>query len=70
MIAKRNLLPADPATVILARTLFGEARGQSVRGKEAVAAVVINRVNRAIERKGYWWGNDVSAVGHCDAEPL
>ena len=31
---------------ILARTIFGEARGESFEGKMAVAHVVINRVNR------------------------
>ncbi|NUB15472.1 cell wall hydrolase, partial [Azospirillum brasilense] len=31
----------------LARTLWGEARGESVRAMEAVAAVVMNRVGRA-----------------------
>ncbi|MGE5477060.1 MAG: cell wall hydrolase [Bacteroidales bacterium] len=45
--------PAD----ILARTLWGEARGESVRGIEAVAAVVVNRV-----RRGGWWGNSVETV--------
>lgn len=45
--------PAD----ILARTLWGEARGEPVRGIEAVAAVVMNRV-----RHGGWWGNSVETV--------
>src|SRR3546814_5919032 len=48
---------------VLARTVWGEARGESVRGMEAVASVVVNRVRRAIARGGYWWGNDV--VGVC-----
>ena len=48
----------DPVD-ILARTIYGEARGESVRGQEAVAAVVINRVRRAAERGGYWWGGTV-----------
>lgn len=50
--AKRGS-PAD----ILARTLWGEARGEPVRGIEAVAAVVMNRV-----RHGGWWGRTVEAV--------
>jgi len=50
-------LNADrPAILTLARTLWGEARGESVRGKEAVAAVVMNRVRRARALGGYWWG--------------
>ena len=47
---------------ILARTLYGEARGETVRGKEAVAAVILNRVHRAKQKNGYWWGNTVTAV--------
>lgn len=47
---------------ILARTIYGEARGESVRGKEAVACVILNRVNRAKQRSGYWWGNSVKQV--------
>lgn len=52
---------ADPVQV-LARTLWGEARGESLRGKEAVAAVILNRVARARARGGYWWGGDVVSV--------
>lgn len=58
----RKRLPQDPVTVLLARTIYGEARGESVRGMEAVAAVIVNRVNRARERGGYWWGNDLAQV--------
>ncbi|MDA0304928.1 MAG: cell wall hydrolase [Proteobacteria bacterium] len=46
----------------LARTLYGEARGEPVRGKEAVAAVIMNRVRRARERRGYWWGMTAEEV--------
>lgn len=46
----------------LARTIYGEARGQTVRGMEAVAAVVMNRVRSAERRGGYWWGNTVTEV--------
>ncbi|MBF0246777.1 MAG: cell wall hydrolase [Alphaproteobacteria bacterium] len=48
---------------VLARTLYGEARGESIRGKEAVACVILNRVKRAKDRGGYWWGADV--IGVC-----
>lgn len=47
---------------ILARTVYGEARGELVAGKEAVAAVIMNRVRRARARRGYWWGDTVEAV--------
>ncbi|WP_084536686.1 cell wall hydrolase [Azospirillum halopraeferens] len=54
--------PVDAAVDTLARTLWGEARGEPVRGIEAVAAVVVNRVRRAERRGGLWWGNDIIAV--------
>jgi N-acetylmuramoyl-L-alanine amidase len=47
---------------VLARTIWGEARGQGVTGMEAVAAVVLNRVAVAAARGGYWWGNDIISV--------
>jgi len=47
---------------VLARTLYGEARGETVRGKEAVACVIMNRVRRAQDRGGYWWGNTIEGV--------
>jgi len=47
---------------VLARTIYGEARGESVRGKEAVACVIMNRVKRAKDRGGYWWGDSVEKV--------
>lgn len=48
---------------VLARTLWGEARGEGLRGLEGVAAVVLNRVNVA-ERHGgrFWWGNTIIQV--------
>ncbi|SDG43183.1 cell wall hydrolase [Roseospirillum parvum] len=63
----RPLAPADPterrrAADILARTLYGEARGEPVRGKEAVASVVLNRVRRARQRGGWWWGTTITEV--------
>lgn len=53
--------PADAADV-LARTVYGEARGEPVRGQEAVAAVVMNRVRRARRAGGWWWGATVAEV--------
>jgi len=48
---------------VLARTIYGEARGETVAGKEAVAAVIINRVKRARKSGGtYWWGRCIKTV--------
>lgn len=52
----------EAAVDVLARTVYGEARGESVRGKEAVAAVIVNRMRRARARGGYWWGATIAEV--------
>jgi spore germination cell wall hydrolase CwlJ-like protein len=48
----------------LARTLWGEARGEGKAGMEAVAAVIMNRVNLDIGKDGKpdWWGEGVEGV--------
>lgn len=42
---------------VLARTVWGEARGEGRRGMAAVASVVMNRA-----RNPRWWGRDVISV--------
>lgn len=42
---------------ILARTIYGEARGEPWEGKIAVAWVVRNRAER-----GGWWGDTIREV--------
>lgn len=46
----------------LARTIYGEARGETVSGMEAVAAVIINRLRFSRRRGRYWWGNTVNEI--------
>ena len=41
----------------LAKTIYGEARGESISGKAAVANVIMNRV-----AQGGWWGDTVEDV--------
>jgi len=41
----------------LARTVYGEARGEDAIGRKAVAHVILNRV-----RKGGWWGSNITEV--------
>lgn len=48
---------------VLARTIFGEARGEPVEGMEAVASVILNRVRIAQKKGRYWWGNNI--IGVC-----
>lgn len=47
---------------VLARTLWGEARGEGTAGMQAVANVVLNRVKIAQEHGKYWWGNNIIQV--------
>ena len=42
---------------VLARTIWGESRGESELGMQAVASVVLNRVKHQI-----WWGHDIISV--------
>lgn len=47
---------------VLARTLWGEARGEGSAGMEAVACVILNRVKIAGEKGKFWWGNNIIQV--------
>lgn len=47
---------------VLARTVWGEARGEGSMGMQAVACVVLNRVAVAKEHGGYWWGDSIVQV--------
>jgi spore germination cell wall hydrolase CwlJ-like protein len=47
---------------VLARTLWGEARGEGTIGMHAVANTIINRVKVAQDHGSYWWGNNIIQV--------
>lgn len=47
---------------VLARTLWGEARGEGAEGMQAVASVVLNRVAVAEKKGKFWWGNNIIQV--------
>ena len=53
-IDKPDLDETDKAIDVLARTIWGEARGEPLRGQEAVAHVVLNRRNVARSRGRFW----------------
>lgn len=47
---------------ILARTIYGEARGETVSGMEAIASVVLNRLYFSRRKGRYWWGNTIADI--------
>lgn len=47
---------------ILARTIWGEARGEGSIGMQAVACVILNRLKIAQVKGRYWWGNNITAI--------
>ena len=51
----------EPET-ILAKTIYGEARGESITGKEAIASVVLNRLKISKQKNGYWWGDSIKEI--------
>lgn len=48
--------------LIFAKTLFGEARQEGLKGMEAVAAVIMNRLNHALKKGDFWWGNSLLEI--------
>ena len=48
---------SDSDLMIMAKTIWGEARGESHNGQVAVAWVIRNRAER-----GGWWGNTIREV--------
>lgn len=52
----------DLSVDVLARTIWGEARGEGSHGMQAVANVVMNRVYHAQRKGKFWWGNNVIQV--------
>lgn len=58
-------LPVNASDLdIMARTLWGEARGEGTRGMQAVANVIMNRYRLAQQYSGYakMWGRTVAEI--------
>ena len=53
---------STPQIDVLARTIYGEARGESISGMEAVASVVLNRLYFSNRHRGYWWGDSIIEI--------
>ena len=47
---------------IFAKTLYGEARGESLAGIEAVANVILNRHKMALHQHHTWWGKTIPEI--------
>ena len=54
---RRQMIDNNYEIELLARTIWGEARGEGQQGMQAVANVIMNRVN-----KGGWYGATVEDV--------
>ena len=52
----------EDETDILARTIYGEARGEPLNGQEAIASVVLNRLAISRKKGRYWWGNSIAEI--------
>ena len=57
MIKKYAFTKDETEIMYLAKTIWGEARGESLKGQQAVANVIMNRVKR-----GGWYGATVEEV--------
>lgn len=57
MVRKQLLIDDNNEIDLLARTIWGEARGEGTQGMQAVANVIMNRV-----KKGGWYGATVQDV--------
>lgn len=56
-IGRRIMTDDEKQIDLLARTIYGESRGEGVPGMQAVANVIMNRVNA-----GSWYGRTVGEV--------
>ena len=56
-MGRKALIDDNNEIDLLARTIWGEARGEGQTGMQAVANVIMNRV-----KKGGWWGATVQDV--------
>jgi len=54
-------LPADEVDV-MAKTLYGEARGEGLIGVEAIACTIMNRHKIALSKGDYWWGKTIKEI--------
>lgn len=56
-LVKKGYDMTQPQDIYMAKTIWGEARGEGLRGMQAVANVIMNRVAR-----GGWYGASIKDV--------
>lgn len=56
-LVKKGYDMTQPQDIYMAKTIWGEARGEGLRGMQAVANVIMNRVDR-----GGWYGASIKDV--------
>lgn len=60
--AEKILFQRELEIDTLARTIWGEARGEGSAGMQAVACVIVNRLNVSKAHQGFWWGDDIISI--------
>ena len=60
---KNSIIPENKEIELIAKTIWGEGRGESYEGKVAIGNVIINRykVSQAT-KKSDWWGNTIEQI--------
>ena len=62
-VNKKKNIPANREVELIAKTIWGEGRGESYQGKVAIGNVIVNRykISKAT-RKSDWWGNTIEQI--------
>lgn len=62
-LAQRIAAQKEKEVDVLARTIWGEARGEGSAGMTAVANVIVNRLRVSESHDGgFWWGNTIEDI--------
>ena len=62
-ISKVIIVPENKEIELIAKTIWGEGRGESYEGKVAIGNVIVNRYKVAqASRKSHWWGNTIEQI--------
>ncbi len=60
---KNSIIPKNKEIELIAKTIWGEGRGESYEGKVAIGNVIVNRYNISQRtKKSDWWGNTIEQI--------